>query len=92
MNALFDEYQIFGDQVTNETLQQLQNLGLYEDYKNKHLNTEINEIQGLFKLKRKEEINSIRYPNPLDEFPDLTDNLISLILAEQQQNMQILEQ
>ena len=42
-------------------------------------------IQGLFKLKRKQEINSIQYQNPLDEFPDLTGNLISLNLAEEQQ-------
>ena len=30
-------------------------------------------------------MNSIEYPNPLDEFPDITDNLISLNLAEEQQ-------
>ena len=43
---------------------------------------------------RKQEINSIDYPNPLDEFPDLTDNLTRLNLAEDQQNKktQILEQ
>ena len=48
-------------------------------------NVPITEIQGLLKLKRKHEINSIEYPNPLDEFPDLTDNLISLNSAEEQQ-------
>ena len=85
MNAVFDEHQSFGNQVTDETLQQLKTLGLYEQYKKKHLSNEINEIQGLFKLKRKQEMNSIQYPNPLDEFPDLTDNLISLNLAEEQQ-------
>ena len=85
MNALFDEHQALGNQVTDETLQQLKTLGLYEEYKKKHLNNELNEIQGLLKLKRKQEINSIEYPNPLDEFPDLTDNLISLNLADEQQ-------
>ena len=34
---------------------------------------------------KKQEINSVQYPNPLDEFPDLTDNLISLNLADEQQ-------
>ena len=85
MNALFDEHQALGNQVTDETLQQLKTLGLYEEYKKKHLNNELNEIQGLLKLKRKQEINSIEYPNPLDEFADLTDNLISLNLADEQQ-------
>ena len=85
MNALFDEHQALGNQVTDETVQQLKTLGLYEEYKKKHLNNELNEIQGLLKLKRKQEINSIEYPNPLDEFPDLTDNLISLNIAEEQQ-------
>ena len=85
MNALFDEHQALGNQVTDETLQQLKTLGLYEEYKKKHLNNELNEIHGLLKLKRKQEINSIEYPNPLDEFPDLADNLISLNLADEQQ-------
>ena len=85
MNALFDEHQALGNQVTDETLQQLKTLGLYEEYKKKHLNNELNEIQGLLKLKRKQEINSIEYANPLDEFPDLKDNLISLNLADEQQ-------
>ena len=85
MKTLFNEYQTFGDQITNETLQKFKILRLYEEYKTKHLNAEINEIQGLLKLTRKQGINSIQYPNPLDEFPDLTDNLISLNLAEEQQ-------
>ena len=58
---------------------------MYEEYKKKHFNTEINEIQALIKLMKKQEINSVQYPNPLDEFPDLTDNLISLNLADEQQ-------
>ena len=33
MNALFDENPIFGNQVTDQTLQQLKRLGLYEEYK-----------------------------------------------------------
>ena len=49
-------------------------IGYYENYKKRPSNLPITEIQGLFKLKRKQEINSIEYPNPLDEFPDLTDN------------------
>ena len=53
--------------------------------KKRQTNLPITEIQELFKLKRKQEINSIEYPNPLDEFPDLSDNLISLNLAEEQQ-------
>ena len=85
LNTLFSEYQTFGDQVSTETLQQLKNLGLYEEYKKKHLNTEINEIQALIKLMKKQELNSVQYPNLLDEFPDLTNNLISLNLADEQQ-------
>ena len=30
MNAFFDEHQALGNQVTDETLQQLKTLGLYE--------------------------------------------------------------
>ena len=33
MNALFDKNPIFGNQVTDQTLQQLKSLGLYEEYK-----------------------------------------------------------
>ena len=60
-------------------------LGFYDDYKKRQKSLPKTEVQGLFKLKRKQEINSIQYPNPLDEFPDLTDNLISLNLADEQQ-------
>ena len=49
------------------------------------------EIEELFKLKRRQEINSIQYPNPLDEFPDLTEKLISLKIAGEQKKMQIFE-
>ena len=57
MNALLDEHQAFGNQVTDETLKQLKTLGLYEEYKKKHISNETKEIQGLLKLKRKQEIN-----------------------------------
>ena len=53
--------------------------------KNEKNNVPITKVQGLLKLKRKHEINSIEYPNPLDVLPDLTDNLISLNLADEQQ-------
>ena len=62
----------------------LKKLGVYENYKKKQNNLPVSELQGLLKLKRKLEINSIQYPNPLDEFPDLTENLISLDLADEQ--------
>ena len=84
LNVLFD-IDNFDDEANNAELDVLKKLGVYEDYKKKQSNSPITEIQGLLKLKRKTEINSIEYPNPLDEFPDLTDNLISLNLAEEQQ-------
>ena len=84
LNVLFD-IDNFDDEANNAELDVLKKLGVYEDYKKKQSSLPITEIQGLLKLKRKQEINSIEYPNPLDEFPDLTDNLISLNLAEEQQ-------
>ena len=51
----------------------------------KQNNLLISEIQGLVKQINEQEINSIQYPSPIDEFPDLTDKLISLNLAEEQQ-------
>ena len=84
LNVLFDT-EIPNDEINLEVLDALKKLGYYEDYKKRQSNQPITEIQGLFKLKRKTEINSIEYPNPLDEFPDLTDNLIRLNLAEEQQ-------
>ena len=73
------------DEINNDEVNFLKKHGLYDEYKKRQTNFPITEIQGLFKLKRKTEINSIEYPNPLDEFPELTDNLISLNLAEEQQ-------
>ena len=64
-------------EINSAELDVLKKLGYYEDYKKRQSNLPITEIQGLIKLKRKHEINSIEYPNPLDEFPDLTNNLIS---------------
>ena len=84
LNVLFDT-ENFSDEINNEGVNFLKKFGYYEDYKKRQSNLPVTEIQGLFKLKRKTEINSIEYPNPLDEFPDLTDNLISLDLAEEQQ-------
>ena len=84
LNVLFG-IDNFDDEANNAELDVLKKLGVFEDYKKKQSNSPITEIQGLLKLKRKTEINSIEYPNPLDEFPDLTDNLISLNLAEEQQ-------
>ena len=84
LNVLLDT-EINDDKLNGEALNALKKIGLYEEYKKRQSNLPVTEIQGLFKLKRKTEINSIEYPNPLDEFPDLTDNLISLNLAEEQQ-------
>ena len=58
-------------EINVDVLDALKKLGYYEDYKKRQSILPITEIQGLFKLKRKREINSIEYPNPLDEFPDL---------------------
>ena len=84
LNVLLDT-EINDDELNGDALNALKKIGLYEEYKKRQSNLPVTEIQGLFKLKRKTEINSIEYPNPLDEFPDLTDNLISLNLAEEQQ-------
>ena len=84
LNVLLDT-EINDDELNGEALNALKKIGLNEEYKKRQSNLPVTEIQGLFKLKRKTEINSIEYPNPLDEFPDLTDNLISLTLAEEQQ-------
>ena len=84
LNVLLDT-ETPNDEINLEVLDALKKLGYYEDYKKRQSNQPITEIQGLFKLKRKTEINSIEYPNRLDEFPDLTDNLISLNLAKEQQ-------
>ena len=84
LNVLFDTEGL-GEEINEDEVNFLRKLGVYEDYKKRQNNVPITEIQGLLKLKRKHEINSIEYPNPLDEFPDLTDNLISLILADEQQ-------
>ena len=84
LNVFFD-IDNFDDEANNTELEVLKKLGVYEHHKKQQNISPITEIQGLFKLKRKQEINSIEYPNPLDEFPDLTDNLISLNLADEQQ-------
>ena len=63
----------------------LRKLGFYDKYKKRQKNLAITEVQGILKLKRKQEINSIKSPIPIDQFPELTDNLISLNLAEEQQ-------
>ena len=84
LNVLLDA-EISDDEVNLEVLDALKKLGFYDEYKKRQTNLPITEIQGLFKLKRKTEINLIEYLNPLDEFRDLTDNLISLNLAEEQQ-------
>ena len=84
LNVLFDTEGL-GDEINEDEVNFLKKLGVYDDYKKRQNNVPITEIQGLLKLKRKHEINSIEYPNPLGEFPDLTDNLISLNLADEQQ-------
>ena len=84
VNVLLDG-EISNDEMNADVLDALKKLGYYADYKKRQSGLPITEIQGLFKLKRKQEVNSIQYPNPLDEFPDLTDNLITLNLAEKQQ-------
>ena len=84
LNVLVD-IENFDNDINSAELGVLKKFEIYEDYKKKQNNLPITEIQGLLKLKRKLEINSIQYPNPFDEFPDLTNNLISLNLAEEQQ-------
>ena len=84
LNVLFDT-ENFSDETKSEEVNFLKKFGYFEDYKKRQSNLPVTEIQGLFKLKRKTEINSIEYPNPLDEFPDLTDNFISLNLADEQE-------
>ena len=83
-NVLIDTENV-GDEIKSDKIDVIKKLGLYEDYKKKQNNLLISEIQELVKLKSKQEMNSIQYPNTLDEFSDLTDNLISLNLAEEQQ-------
>ena len=70
LNALFDTENLC-DEINNDEVNFLKKHGLYDEYKKRQTNFPITEIQGLFKLKRKQEINSIEYPNPLHEFPDL---------------------
>ena len=84
LNVLFDTENLC-DEINKDEVNFLKKLDYYEYYKKRQSNLPITEIQGLFKHKRKQEINSIDYPNPLDEFPDLTDNLISLNLVDEQQ-------
>ena len=79
---LFDT-ENFGDEINKDKLTPLNSSG-YTKFTIKQNNLPISEKQGLVKLKRKQEINSIQYPNPLDEFPDLTENLSSRNLAEEQ--------
>ena len=83
LNVLFDTENLC-DEINNDEVNFLKKHDFTMNTK-KQTNFPITEVQGLFKLKRKQEINSIEYPNPLDEFPDLTDNLISLNLADEQQ-------
>ena len=84
LNVLLDT-ENFSDEINSDELDVLKKLGFYDEYKKRQTNFPITEIQGLFKLKIKQEINSIEYPNPLNEFPDLTDNLISFNLGDEQQ-------
>ena len=83
LTVLFDTENLC-DEINNDEVNFLKKHGLYDEYRKRHNNFPITEIQGLLKLKRKQEINSIEYPNPLDEFPDLTDNLFCLNLADEQ--------
>ena len=84
LNVLLDT-EINDDELNGDAQNALKNIGLYDEYKKHQSNLSITEKQGLFKLPKKLEIKSIQYPNPLDEFPDLTDNIVSLNLAEEQQ-------
>ena len=84
LNVLMDTEINDGDLI-GDALKALKKIGLYDEYLKRESNLPITEIEGLFKFTKKQEINSIQYPNPLDEFSDLTDNLISLNLAEEQQ-------
>ena len=84
LNVLFDTQNLC-DEINEDEVNIPKKIGVYEKYKIRQSSFLITEIHVLLKLKRKQEINSIEFPNPLDEFPDLTDNLISLNLAEEQQ-------
>ena len=91
LNVLLDTENL-SDEINSDELDVPKKRGFSDEYKKRQNNFPITEIQRLFKLKRRQEINSIQYPNPLDEFPDLTDNLISFNLAEEQQKMHTLKQ
>ena len=60
LNVLFD-IENFDDEINSAELDVLKKLGVYDDYKKKQIKLPITEIQGLLKLKRKLEINSIQY-------------------------------
>ena len=79
------DIEITDDELNGDALNNLKKLGLYDEHKKRQGNLPITEFQGPFKLKRNQQINSIQHPIPLDEFPDLTDNLISLDLEEEKQ-------
>ena len=63
LNVLLDA-EIPNDEINVDVLDALKKLGYYKDYKKRQSNLPITGIQGLFKLKRKQEINSIEYPIP----------------------------
>ena len=79
------DIEITDDELNGDALNNLKKLGLYDEHKKRQGNLPITEFQGQFKLKRNQQINSIQHPIPLDEFPELTDNLISLDLEEEKQ-------
>ena len=64
LNVLFDTDNLC-DEINNDEVNFLKKLGYYEDYKKRQSNLPITGIQGLFKLKRKQEINLIEYPKSI---------------------------
>ena len=66
---LFDTENL-GDEINIHELDVLKKLGLYKDYKNDKVIYLYQKFKDYLNLK-KQQMNSIQYPNPLDEFPDL---------------------
>ena len=52
LNVLLDT-ENFSDEINSDELDVLKKLGYYEDYEKRQSNIPITEIQGLFKLKKK---------------------------------------
>ena len=58
--SLLLDTEINDDELNGDAQNALKRIGLYDEYKKRQSNLPITEIQGLFKLKRTQEINSIQ--------------------------------